>query len=258
VRIDTSAGSPQVELRNSILAENTAPGGLPANFSGATGFTFAARNLDSDGTTGISPTSNIVGLGGFLVDAKLQPLTYLGLTATHALAADSPAIGSGTCLSSIDQNGTPRTPPCDMGAYETNAPIPWLATYCTAKPTTIPGCFATLSGFGLPLVSTPQNFTILCTNVPGGNPGIFFWGKSGPAAIPFAGGFLCVAGQIVRSGPLSPSGTFGVCNGNYWFGGQNFGADWAQGDTLWTQCWFRDPGNILHSSFSDGLSVTVL
>jgi hypothetical protein len=222
------------------------------------GFTQASRNLDSDGSSGISPIENIVGLNGHVVDARLQPLTYWGLTASHALAPDSPAIGSGVCLSGTDQNGTPRTPPCDIGAFESNLAIPWTTTYCTSKPTTIPGCLAKLSGFGLPLVSTPVNFSILCSDVPGDNPGIFFWGLSGPASTPFAGGFLCVAGTIKRSGLLPATGNPGVCNGSFWFNGQGFGSDWIQGQTIWTQCWFRDPGGILSSAFSDALSVTVL
>lgn len=258
VRIDSSLGNPQVELNNSILAANLDGIGLPQNFAGSPGFAQALRNLDSDGSTGISPFSNIVGLNGYVVDAKLLPLTYLGITATHALAPDSPAIGSGVCLSSADQNGTPRTPPCDLGAVESNLKIPWITTYCTSKTTTIPGCLAKLAGFGLPLVSTPQNFSILCSDVPGNNPGIFFWGLGGPASTPFAGGFLCIAGTIKRSGLLPATGNTGVCNGSFWFGGQGFGGDWVQGQTIWTQCWFRDPGGILSSAFSDALSVTVL
>lgn len=259
VRIDASLGNPQVELRNSILASNLTPSGTSMNFQGFPGFVLADHNLDTDGTSGIPGASNIVGTPGLLIDAHLQPLAYNGgPTATHALGAKSWAIGSGACLSAFDQNNVPRLPPCDIGAFESNLAPPWIANYCTAKPTTIPGCLASIQGNGLPLWHAPTQFTVTSKPTPGGNPGIFFWSTSGPASIPFAGGTLCFQSPIHRGPGLSGGGSSGQCNGAYTANGTTFGPDWTIGTTIWMQCWFRDPGNILDSSLSSALEVTVL
>jgi Ca2+-binding RTX toxin-like protein len=53
-----------------------------------------------------------------------------GLTPTHALSIDSPAVGRGTGCDSIDQRGAPRSD-CDSGAYE--------LVFCLGRPVTIVG-----------------------------------------------------------------------------------------------------------------------
>jgi hypothetical protein len=249
----------QMELSNSILAENLDTNGVRENFAGFPFFAPAAGNFDSDGTTKVSSASNVVAAPNGYIDPLLLPLANNGgPTATHALQAKSWAVGSGVCVSTIDQRGVPRLPPCDIGAYETNLAPPWIATYCTAKPTTIPGCLASMTSAGVPFVGNPASFTVTAQPTPGGNPGIYFWSTTGPAATPFAGGFLCVQSPLTRSSAIPPGGTFGSCNGGYTTSGSTFLQDWSLGKTLWIQCWFRDPGNILDSSFSNALEVTVL
>jgi RTX calcium-binding nonapeptide repeat (4 copies) len=53
-----------------------------------------------------------------------------GLTPTHALSVDSPAVGRGSRCDSIDQRGAPRSD-CDSGAYE--------LVFCLDRPVTIVG-----------------------------------------------------------------------------------------------------------------------
>jgi hypothetical protein len=54
-------------------------------------------------------------------DPLLGPLTYDHGTLVHPLLEGSPAINAGLCLSGVtttDQRGVTRVPPCDIGAYE--------------------------------------------------------------------------------------------------------------------------------------------
>jgi hypothetical protein len=92
---------------------------------------------------------------------------------------------------------------------------------------------------------------------PGGNPGIFLWSLVGPAATPFAGGFLCVQTPLTRGALIAGTGTTGQCDGAFAMSGAGFGGAWTTGTQLFVQCWFRDPGNQLSSSLSDALSFTV-
>lgn len=96
-----------IDLANTISGDNT--GGDCAAFSTITA---NASNLDRDGTCGLAAT---------VADLKLAPLALNGpgSTETHALAADSPALGIGMSCPAVDQRGVPRTVVnCDAGAYE--------------------------------------------------------------------------------------------------------------------------------------------
>lgn len=129
--------------------------------------------------------------------------------------------------------------------------------YCTAKTTTLPGCLASMKSFGVPKAASPAAFHVMAAPTPGGNPGLFLWSLVGPAATPFAGGFLCVQTPLTRGALIAGSGTTGQCNGSFAMSGLGFGTAWNPGAQLFVQCWFRDPGNQLSSSLSDALSFTV-
>ncbi len=126
---------------------------------------------------------------------------------------------------------------------------PPAATYCTASPTSISGCFATLSGSGTPSMANPLSFTVSASAVPGGNIGIMYFSDNGQASIPFGtlGGFLCAAPPVSRSGAKSGGGTSGACNGAASFTLQDFIIGdpliVVAGATINAGFWFRDPPN---------------
>lgn len=117
-----------ITLNNTIVAGNTSGGGAP-NLSGA--FTSGGHNLigDGSGSSGLSNGVNgdLVGTAATAIDPLLAVLADNGgPTQTMALGEGSPAIDAGnaaTC-SSTDQRGYLRVVPCDIGAFELNAPAP--------------------------------------------------------------------------------------------------------------------------------------
>jgi hypothetical protein len=131
-----------------------------------------------------------------------------------------------------------------QGTLQADWSAPTPSVYCTAK-TTSSGCTPTLSVSGTPSASASSGFTILASQVEAKNFGIFFFGTSGPASIPFQGGFLCVQSPVTRVAP-QPAGGSAACSGAY---SLDFNA-WlaanrpdlrAPGESFYAQCWFRDP-----------------
>ena len=112
-------------LRNSIVADNTAPVG--ANCTG----TIVSRggNVVDDGTCSLSQRSDIQ------ADPGLAPLADNGgPTQTHAISSSSPAINRGAACPETDQRGRPRSSPCDSGAFE----LPTVPeTICAGQPATL-------------------------------------------------------------------------------------------------------------------------
>jgi CSLREA domain-containing protein len=110
-----------IYLSNTIIANHTSGG----DCSGI--FIDSGNNLDSDGSCGLDPVNGSLPN----TDPLLGPLQDNGgLTWTHALHWNSPAIDAGdnNQCSAIDQRGVPRpidgdgddNPVCDMGSYEFN------------------------------------------------------------------------------------------------------------------------------------------
>lgn len=136
-----------------------------------------------------------------------------------------------------------------------NAPAP--AVYCTAKLTS-GGCLPAIGTSGTASASAASGFTLTATQVEPVNLGLFFYSSSGPAAVPFLGGFLCLGGSITRL-PPSGAGGSGPCSGQY---SADFNAYLAAsqpglrapGQSFWAQCWFRDPPAAIGQS---GLSNAV-
>lgn len=118
------------ELRNTILAGNTAPADRDCGGSPSSG----GDNLVGVGsvTCGAFTAGNgdLVGTAATPRDPKLGPLTNNGgTTATHALLTGSPAINAAEDCTASDQRGVARPAACDIGAYE-------LSTVCvTGGPT---------------------------------------------------------------------------------------------------------------------------
>lgn len=136
-----------------------------------------------------------------------------------------------------------------------SAPAP--ATYCTAKLTS-GGCVPSIGTSGTASASAASGFTLAVTQVEPINLGIYFYSTTGPAAVPFLGGFLCLGGSITRLPPTGAGGS-GPCSGQY---ATDFNAYLAAnqpglrapGQGFWAQCWFRDPAAPIGQS---GLSNAV-
>jgi hypothetical protein len=135
-------------------------------------------------------------------------------------------------------------------------------SYCTAKTTSL-GCTPAIAGSGYPSATAGSGFVITAAPVPGGNLGIFFYGKTGPAAMPFQGGTFCVQSPVLRTPISSSGGTTGVCNGAYSIDFNAYvagGADPAlvSGTVVSLQTWFRDPPEpISGTGLSDALLFTL-
>ena len=121
--------------------------------------------------------------------------------------------------------------------------------YCTGKASSA-GCVASIgtSAAGHP-VSGAGGYTVDATLVHSFKSGILFAGISGPAAIPFSGGTLCVSPPNKR-GPLVNSAGSGLntCTGSYATLVNNgaiipAGLDAGAGNSGWYQYWYRDPAN---------------
>jgi hypothetical protein len=142
------------------------------------------------------------------------------------------------------QYGPQRSGVADGG----NAAAP---TFCTSKPSSLPGCTPALTAPGLGIAkggSAGLDATVAPTQG-GGNPGILIYSRSGqlasPVQTPF--GFLCIS-SFFRASAFAkiPGGTSGQCDGAYVFDLQgivNFAPALQAGDSLWLQCWYRDPAN---------------
>lgn len=134
------------------------------------------------------------------------------------------------------------------------------STYCTAKVNS-QGCTPSVSVVGNPsFAGGPGSCVIRATNVLNNQNGIFFYGTT-PAAIPFQGGTLCVAGGLVRTPIQSAGGNPppADCSGTYAYDlGARIasGADprLVRGATIVGQFWSRDPSS---PSYPSGLTNAV-
>lgn len=131
--------------------------------------------------------------------------------------------------------------------YPGTAPSPYY--YCAGKPNSI-GCLSTPFVVGTLSASAPAGGVVVCPSLLNNKFGLTFYGTSGPHALPFGGGTLCVHPPIrrlpVHSTGGSPPPTLD-CSGflqddlNAWIAGGNDPALTA-GSWVWFQGWSRDPG----------------
>jgi hypothetical protein len=107
--IDNSGGV--LNLTNTIVADNSP-------FDCTRHATTSDRSLDSDGSCGVGPLSDV----NPLLDVALR--NNGGSTPTHALEAGSPAIGAGDeskCPPDDQRHFTRPSGSCDIGAYQVDA-----------------------------------------------------------------------------------------------------------------------------------------
>jgi hypothetical protein len=145
-------------------------------------------------------------------------------------------------------------------AYGNSGVSPWRAysssasppqTFCTSKPSSIPGCVPVLAGSSSQLSkgAGAGSYSVAAAPVPGtpGSFGILIYTRFGLLGAPLQTNFgaLCLS-QFARLGSFvsTPGGTLGACDGSYFW---DFGAI-AQataaiqsGHTLHLQAWYRDP-----------------
>lgn len=100
-------------------------------------------------------------------------------------------------------------------------------------------------------------------------PGIFFGSPSGPAALSFQGGMLCVQPPLQRSPKMFTFGSNNTCSGGFeriLNDGIGFpppfpgGFDAGPGGTSYLQAWYRDPAlaDGFDTALSDAIEVAFL
>lgn len=171
------------------------------------------------------------------------------------LKPGSSAIDAGDPAAPNDPDGSPD----DIGALAFDpAYFHGPVIYCTAKPSS-GGCLPSISASGVSSASAPVAFDIDAANVVEGTIGILLHAKA-PAATPFLGGTLCLAGVIVRTGPQASGTTGTACSGSFHM---DFNA-YAQasghpalvpGALVFAQYWFRDVND--PTGFGSGLTDAV-
>ena len=80
------------------------------------------------------------------------------------------------------------------------SPGPPVSTYCSGKLTSA-GCVPTMTTTGTPGAQADDDFRVYAESSLTNKPGLFFWSTTGPTAIPFLGGTLCVLPPL-RRGPI--------------------------------------------------------
>jgi len=135
-------------------------------------------------------------------------------------------------------------------------------TFCTSKPSSLPGCTPTLLGAGATVSKSGLPlYGLTASPVPGGNqPGLLIDTRAGLLSSPLSTsfGFLCLD-NFLRASAFArlPGGSKGACDGSYSWDLAAISAYYANihvGDTLHLQAWYRDigytpPGN---ANFTNG------
>ena len=135
-------------------------------------------------------------------------------------------------------------------------------TFCTSKPSSLPGCIPTLSGSGASVSkSGAPAYTLTAAPVPGGPmPGLLIYTRVGVLTTPLqtSFGFLCLD-QFSRAPDfVDPAGGLsGTCSGAYTWNLADIAALYAKiqpGDSLHLQAWYRDKGYVPpeNANFTNG------
>ncbi len=131
--------------------------------------------------------------------------------------------------------------------------------YCTAK-TTSSGCTPTMGFSGVPSATAPSGFVLTASQVEPSRPGILIYSASGPYALPFYGGLLCIRPPLKRTGVQS-TGSAGSppCTGllSTDLNAAGICATIGTGYRGWVQVWFRDPPSATGYGLTDAVGFTV-
>jgi hypothetical protein len=134
---------------------------------------------------------------------------------------------------------------------------------CRAKVNSL-GCTPAISWTGSPSASQATPFRIEGSGVLNQSLGLLVYGRYGPDARPFQGGWLCVAPPLARTAPQSSGGHLLPmdCSGSLVFEFNDHiasGADPALGlgQEVWAQYWYRDPASSNSSGLTDALHFTI-
>jgi hypothetical protein len=222
------------DIHFAFVSPVTAAGAFVADQAPLAGF---AIEVFSGGTS----------LGTISVGPRTLPSSFVGVISTVPFDA-----ATFYALSVLDSWGLDDVEFCSGGAK----------VYCTAKVNS-QGCTPAIAAAGTPSASAGSGFHITATQVLSGKFGVLFYGKNGPAALPFQGGILCSQPPLVRT-KLQNSGGSGPCDGAYdvdfnaWVAS---GADpgLVAGQQVNAQYWSRDPGFAPpnHTSLSDAVEFTL-
>ena len=260
------------------LDTTTGAGTLVANLSNP--------NLDQLTALAIAPNgdavvSDIGSTSVFRVNLSNGALTFVGNAALGTwfadLAFDSSGqlwgVKNGGGLYQVDLGTGAATLIAATGGYAGIA-FRWdcgTTTYCTAKVNSL-GCTPAISAAGVPSASAGAGFVVSGSSVRNQKPGLLLYSTTGRAALPFQGGWLCVAGPVRRSIPLASGGTplpANDCTGVYTIdmnafavgalGGTPSPALTVVGTLVDCQCWGRDPGFPApnNSTLSDALEYSI-
>jgi len=164
------------------------------------------------------------------------------------------------------------------GAWENHDVLWWnwdscpaALTYCTAKSNAL-GCIPVIGSSGSPSASSGSGFIVSATQVRNNKNGLLFYGVNGRSALPFQGGFLCVATPVKRTGSTNSGGTpapANDCTGVYAIDMNLFAVSpgpplplpalQVPGTLVNCQWWGRDPGFPApnNTTLSDGLEYQV-
>jgi hypothetical protein len=133
-----------------------------------------------------------------------------------------------------------------------------VESYCTAKVNGL-ACTPSLAWTGLPSASSPQPFVVTASNVLNRRSGLFLYGGAA-AAVPFQGGWMCVAAPRVPT-PIQSSGASASgddCTGSFAidfnaYAQAGFDPDLLSGTEIYAQCWSRDPFGAVPTSLGDAI-----
>jgi hypothetical protein len=91
---------------------------------------------------------------------------------------------------------------------------PPVFAYCTSQLSSL-GCSPTIGWSGTASATSGAPFTITLTDAVNQRGALLSYGTSGPAAVPFLGGLLCIAAPVRRVAFASTSGNLGIddCSG---------------------------------------------
>jgi len=215
--------------------------------------------------SGFAASGNEVWLTAAGVNPTGDPVVVRGLVSTlggtRMELVPPPGAGPGDVLVRIPGSGgsvLSNAWPIDLGAC--TRPV----TYCTAQVNSL-GCASAVSSTGTPSASAGSGFVVRADRLKNQVPGLFFYGKSAPAAAPMLGGVLCVLPPLVRTAAQSAGGSLPPavdCSGalvldfNAWI---QSGGDpgLIAGQEVFVQAWSRDPGHPAGFNLSDALAFCV-